>query len=357
MMKNRFLFLTVIFTTLFLIISNTEVTGRDKLKKGKEEIPYKEIKKIDIDSTVLSESQKICMKLVSAIDEAAIDTTRPKPVPKYWKTGILTNISISQVSLTNWAGGGNPNISANGLVDANANYSKDKMIFENRLKLSYGFIQSFDNNTPLKQQFKKSDDRLLLDSKWGYMLYNRLYFSALLNFRTQFTPTHDNSQDPPVLKSTFLAPGYLSLGLGINYKPFQFLSLNLSPLTGNFVFVTKENLREIYGNRPDQACRMELGAQFKMDLRYSHKFFKIGTYLTLFSDYLNNPKNIQVYWDVDLALYLGKHFTLSLRTNLIYDDNIKIPDKKGENPVPRVQFQEILGFGFSYTFGNYVKPS
>ena len=331
--------------------------------EGRKKIEYKEIRKINIEAEALDPAQKVCLDIVSSIDEAAVDTSSKEP-PKYWTNGILTQVGFSQVSLTNWAEGGSANISLNGLIDANANYSKDKMIFENRLKLSYGFIQSFEKGTPLKQQFDKSDDRIQLDSKWGWMLKNKLYFSALFNFRTQLTPTYSygtevNEAGEEVTvrnaQSRFMAPGYVSLGLGINYKPFNSLSFNLSPATGNLVIVTDELLRETYGNAPGQAVRAEFGAQLKMDINYAYKMFKISSALTLFSNYINHPENIQVYWDVDASLALTKILTLTLRTNLIYDDNIKIADANGVE-APRVQFKEIVSLGLTWTIGQYVKP-
>lgn len=91
-----------------------------------------------------------------------------------------------------------------------------------------------------------------------------------------------------------------------------------------------------------------------MDINYAYKIFKISSSLTLFSNYLNHPENIQVYWDVDASLALTKVLTLTARTNLIYDDNIKIEDEFGV-AAPRVQFKEIVSLGLTWTFGQYIK--
>ena len=342
-----------------LAVNIASADNSERKKDRGSDVTYKEIKEVEIDPSTLDDAQKVCLDVVSSIDEAAVDTADKKEPPKYWTNGILTQVGFSQVSLTNWAEGGSANISLNGLIDANANYAKDKMIFENRLKLSYGFIQSFESGTPLNEQFSKSDDRIQLDSKWGWMLLDKLYFSALFNFRTQFSPTwsYDTSTDPSTrtLQSKFMAPGYVSLGLGINYKPFNFLSFNISPATGNIVVVTEPSLRETYGNDIDEAVRAEFGAQLKMDINYAYKIFKISSALTLFSNYLENPDNIQVYWDVDASLALTKILTLTLRTNLIWDENIQIADAAG-NLAPRVQFKEIVSLGLTWTLGQYVKP-
>lgn len=298
----------------------------------------------------LTSAQEMCLIVVSKIDVPEIQYVAVEP-PKYWTNGILNQIGFSQVSLTNWAAGGTGSIAMNGYIDAHANYKKDKMIWENRMKLAYGFIQT------IGEEYKKSDDRWQIDSKWGYRAVDKLYMSAAFNFRTQFTPGYTYPTDKekaPTQVSSFMAPGYISLGVGIDYKPSNWLSLNFSPLTGNWVIVTVPGFRESYGNSKDQAVRTELGAQFKGEIKKSFKNFKVGTVLTLFSDYLNKPQDLQVYWDVDLGLTINKFLSANLRTNLIYDENIMIADDNG-NKLPRVQFKEIFSLSFTYTFGNYQK--
>lgn len=341
--------------TLLVLIFGMMPFVANAQKKSKNDTPqiaYRSLEEVAVSCNELNSVQRMCLDVVSSIDERSLDTAQVKEKPKYWTNGIMMQAGLSQVSLTNWAEGGSANISLNALVDANANYSKNKMIWENRLRMSYGFIQSFEKGTPSRDLYKKNDDKLQIDSKWGWMLVDKLYFSSILNFRTQFSNTIDGDGN---LQSRFLAPGYASLGLGINYKPFDFLSLNLSPLTGNLVVVTVPTLMEVYGNKAGQVVRGEFGAQFKMDVKWGYKDFKISSGLTLFSDYLNNPQNIQVYWDVDASLKLSKIFTISLRTNLIYDDNIKIPDDNGV-VAPRVQFKEVLSLALTYTIGQYIKP-
>lgn len=275
---------------------------------------------------------------------------KPKPPVKYWKSGVLTQMNISQLSLTNWADGGTGSIAMSAYVDARANYKRKKIIWENRLQLGYGFVQNFDDI------YKKADDRIVVDSKWGYEAISKLYMSAVFNFKTQFSKGYKYPTDgtPPVLESQFMAPGNMSLGLGIDYKPFEPLSLNFSPFTGNLVVVERRDLREKYGNAIDQAVRAEFGLQFKIN--YSQVFFdgRVGilSTLTLFSNFLDSPENIKVNWDLTLDVKVTKFMSVNLRTNLIYDDKIMIADSDGSYG-PRVQFKEALSVGLSYSFGSY----
>ena len=273
----------------------------------------------------------------------------PKAV---WNKGIATSIGFSQLSLINWAAGGVGQISLNAYVDAYANLSKGKIVWSNELQAGYGFIHSFE-----KDYLDKSDDRLIFDSKFGYKAADKLYFSVVYNFRTQFAEGWDAKHT--VITSNFLAPAYTSLGIGVDYVPTKNVSINFAPLTGKVTMVRAETLRTRYGNAEDQFARFELGAQLRVDAKLEVENFKVGTALILFSDYLNKPQNIKVNWDVNAEAKVSKYFSVTLRTNLIYDDNVLVP-KYYKNSTEMyqgkgVQFKELFSIGFTYTIGEKKK--
>jgi len=74
------------------------------------------------------------------------------------------------------------------------------------------------------------------------------------------------------------------------------------------------------------------------------------TKIDLFSNYLNNPQNIDISWETLIALKVNKYISVSLNTHLLYDDDIKILLEDSEIPGPRIQFKEIFGVGLSYNF-------
>jgi len=277
---------------------------------------------------------------------AKVDTTK---APSYWTKGLLTQLGFSQVSLTNWAAGGTGSISLSTYLDGYTNFKKDDIIWNNELQMGYGFIQQFDGT-----KAKKSDDRIILDSKFGYKATDKLYVSAIFNFRSQFAHGFDES-DSNKLVSSFFSPAYLTLGFGIDYQPWKVLSLNFAPLTGKLIMVSDKSLRESYGNKADQFCRFDIGAQLKADFKYELKDFVIGSNLTLFSDYVDSPLDIRVNWDVNIDAKISKLFSVTLRTSLIYDKDIKCRktiDEQGQTIMtPGVQFKELFSVGFSYTFG------
>ncbi len=297
-----------------------------------------------------SEGYELCVSIASKFKVPQL--TPPPLQPKSnWKKGALLDLGITQTSFTNWASGGYPSFAMNGVLNMHANYTVKTLFWESRLQLAYGFIQQFG------AQNKKSDDKIILDSKFGYRAWgDKFYFSTIFNFKSQFAKGYNYTSDTTrILVSGPFSPAYASLGIGMDYRPIKKLALNLSPLTGSVTIVDRQKLRSRYGNQADQKIKLKLGAQFKVD--YSTRIFNridIITTATLFSDFLDDPQNLIVNWDISLISKLSKYFAANIKTNLVYDDNILIEDSKGV-VAPRVQFKEIFSFGFSYAFGDFKK--
>ena len=197
-----------------------------------------------------------------------------------------------------------------------------------------------------------------------------------------------------MLKSGFLAPAYTNLALGIDCKPTKWLSINLAPLTGGFVIVKDAELREKYSMGlkkayyeehfdalPEAAkvafkaapqnkstdpaaygtyvrgARFEFGAQFKADAKVNvNDNFSYSTQVVVFVNYLDINHCPRINWDNRIAWKLAKYFSLTLTTNLIYDDQIMIKNDKDLDMYPegkaRVQFMESVAFGFTYTIAS-----
>ena len=262
-----------------------------------------------------------------------------------WKIASTNSLNFSQMSLSNWAAGGQGAIALNAYTDWTAKLSKGRHIWENRFQAAYGFVHAFGDT------YKKSDDKLIFDSKWGFQAYEKLYLSSAFNFTSQMTHGYEypKNEDPKKI-SSFMSPGYFTLGLGIDYKPHDFLSVSVSPLTAKLVMVSDTLLRVRYGNSVDEAVRMELGAQVKVDLK--KEIFPnvvLASDLTLFSDYLGTPANVKVFWNLLVDMKVNEFLSANLRMNMIYDDEITITDRNG-NSGARLQIKEVFGVGLTYKF-------
>ena len=316
------------------------------------------------------DAQKAAAEAAAAIAEAPQEEA-PQPKPVYWTKSLMTNLNFAQTKLRDWAAGGNDNYTMTGYLDANANYAKEKMIWNNRLQVDYGFLYSDDK--PILQKVK---DRIYFESKWGYETPIRhLSYSANFDFKTQIdnnykygTPNEATGEPTKAdwlaareLKSGLLSPAYSTLGIGLLWTPKSWISVNVSPLTGGFVIVQEEALRKTYGMEllddgvTYRSSRFELGAQVKTDINFTvNDNLKYTTQLVLFSNYLHNPQNLRVNWDNKVFWKLAKFFTLTFSTNLIYDDTVLIFNEEHPAPVGfrTIQFKEFFEIGFSYTISS-----
>ncbi len=129
---------------------------------------------------------------------------------KYWKKGGITGLNITQSSFTNWAAGGENAFSGTALTSLFANYKKDKWVWDTNLDMAYGLLKS--GNTKVR----KNEDRIDLTSKLGrYAFYDHWYYTALLNFKTQFDNGYNLPDDSTVV-SHFLAPAYVLGAIGLD---------------------------------------------------------------------------------------------------------------------------------------------
>ena len=101
----------------------------------------------------------------------------------YWRIGGASSLTFSQVSLTNWAAGGQNSVAINANYGMFANRVKGRGKWENSMDLAYGLVKQGSNN------FQKSDDLINIVTKYSYSMNKnsgKWFFSALMDFRTQF---------------------------------------------------------------------------------------------------------------------------------------------------------------------------
>lgn len=267
-----------------------------------------------------------------------------------WKFGGKFNLDFSQAGFTNWAAGGDNAFTGIVNLSLYLNKIEEKSRWTNQFELGYGA-------QVIKKDYSKTDDKLRLISKYGYKATKNWYYSGLLDFKTQMAPGY-NTDDSSIKISNFMAPAYLYLSAGMDFVPNENLSIFLSPLTYRGIIVLDEQLSAegSFGLDPGQKFRTELGAYVKFF--YKHELFKNVTFLTyldLFSNYLENPQNIDVDWRVELDMKINNFLRASIRTHLIYDDDIKFAyDSTGDGTLdaegPRVQFKEIIAVGLVFEF-------
>jgi hypothetical protein len=304
---------------------------------------------------------------------SAQDSIRPQMRDTSWKISGFFGLNVSETSLSNWQGGGQDNQALNGIFNLAANYKRD--VFEewsNKIDAQYGFVRLGYKGMP-----RKSIDQLFALSKYEIMAFKKVFFYTLQgDYRTQFAPGYKYDGNTVIKPATsdFNSPGYVQLALGLSYKPQDYFSVTLAPLAGKMTIVNRQYLADAgaYGVQAatyDDAgnmtahgkkIRYEFGGRlivkFKKDIM---KNVNLDSYLDLFSNYSNNPQNIDVVFNNLITFKINKFFTASVICQMIYDDDIKIKrdlnqdgqfNGPGEFNGPRLQVLSTIGIGFGYKF-------
>ena len=304
-----------------------------------------------------AQQENALVKAKNQIGDKTADTT------KLWVLSGLYSATITQTSLTNWASGGTSNVTVNGLVRQMAVMTKNKWVWNNLLEmnLGYNFQEPTNFKTDDKLEFTSRLDREFKDPNWRLSLFG--------NFRTQFFDGYAKIEDS-VRTSTFMAPGYLTYGIGVTNTSIPGLSIYFSPVQIKQTFVLDDSLfaRSTFfdntiknvNSLSNGGMRTELGAYF--DAFYKKAFnenFELNSRLSLFSNYLDRPQNIDVNWESILLLKVYKNIAVSLQLQLIYDHDVNVRNATGTNPetfnAPGTQFKQILGVGVAYSYGAFKK--
>lgn len=266
----------------------------------------------------------------------------------------IGSVNFSQVALSNWNGGGNNALSVASLLDLRLEKIGENYDINTTLSLAYGLqkIEQLD--------FRKTDDRIEFISEHTTKAFGNWNYLSNLTFRSQFDKGYNYTSDTTrVLISEFLSPGYFLLSFGLSRSYKKVFTASISPLAGKVTVVTNDSLSALgaFGVDSAKTIRAEFGGKLKFDLNVD--LFENVSYtssLELFSNYIDNPKNIDVNWSNLIAIKANEFLTTTLSFNLIYDDDINIagPDDNDDGTPdydgPRTQLKQVFNIGIQYKF-------
>lgn len=259
---------------------------------------------------------------------------KKEEVTSNWtKKGVFT-VLFNQSSFSNWIAGGENSVSGTISINYDFNYKNGDWTWDNKLITKYGLSDVSGTGS------RKTDDLFEFNSLAGLKASNNWSYSFFVNIRSQFTDGFDYSTTPKTRTSSFFAPGYLTFGPGMVYKKSDNFNINLSPLTSKATFVSNE-FAGMYGTDPGKTSRYELG--FYSALYYKTDVMKnvsIENILNVYSNYLEDPKNLDINYQMNLVMQVNKYLSTNLNFHMIIDDNAST----------RVQYKEVFGVGVNYIF-------
>jgi hypothetical protein len=294
------------------------------------------------------------------VEEVPLDEQLPEMPAGTWTFFGTSNISTNQSQFSNWQGGGQNSIALSTTLNLNLTYQSPNLTWETTLDAGYGLILQGRNG-----RWFKNDDRLEITTKVGKKASEKWFYTFLLTPSTQFQPGYYSETDTKPI-SQFFAPGYVVASLGMDYNPSQKLSVFIGPVTSKNTFVLNQDLADqgAYGVEAakmdpvtfeyipgtGKRHRSETGGFMRVVYNEPRIMKNVGiqSKLELFSNYLNNPENIDVDFENTLNLKINQYISTTLILHFIYDDDIMIAlDPEGLRSGPRLQFKEVLSVGLS----------
>jgi hypothetical protein len=271
----------------------------------------------------------------------------------HWRKKLVFNVSLNQASFSsNWKAGGINSIGVNSMFNYKADYKKDKTSWDNEIGMIYGFV----NNSG--QGFRKTVDRIFLDTKVGHNLNDKWDLYTSLNFTTQFSKGFTYRDDVNGIEQEFLisdiiAPAFITMAFGLEYHPVDYFKVRISPFAPRVTIVQDNNGRfdEVsttapYGVELGETTRFEwfafqLTADFDKEIakniNLKWRYLMYANYETL------ELKTIDHRLDLLISARVNKFISVGLGGIILYD----------YDQVDEVQFSQIFNIGFVYSFQNY----
>jgi len=259
-------------------------------------------------------------------------------------------VGFTQTTLSNWAKGGESSLALLVMSKYNANYSKNKVKWENNVEFRYGISQTKTRG------LEKNDDKIELQSRLGYFAFKKWYYSVETNFRTQIARGYKfpEKQNPI---SAFMAPAYWTMSVGLDYKPNKNFSLFIAPFTSKTTYILDTVLisPSKYGLEPGKKKLWEPGIIAKVNWHVNlMENITYDTRCEFFNNYRYTLQKFAFEWEQVLIMKVNRSINARVMTQLIYDYNTKFPILDSKNKEigrePKWQFKELFTIGFSYRF-------
>ena len=272
------------------------------------------------------------------------------------KDSLETNWNLSgkftflgnQSSYSYWTAGGQTSVSGTIKIDYDFNYDKEGWNWDTKLISAYGL-----NSIGGSKFLKKTDDKFEINSLLGKKFTNNLIgnwsYSSFINFKTQWTKGYrfrKNSQgeEERTELTRFFSPAYLQVGVGLYWKKNKDFWINMAPFTGRLIIVNRyftnnlEDNKRYFGVKKGKNSRFELGASIRSYFKFELvENVYVTNRISLYSDYLDNPANIDLDYTINTIMKVNKYLTTNLIIQFIYD----------HNSVKRLQVREVMGIGIS----------
>lgn len=290
-----------------------------------------------------------CMQLLFAQEKKiAFKEAKVGPDTGEWYNTMELGVNFNQATFSpNWKGGGVNSYSVGGLLNLATGYDKKRFSYEGKINAQYGMqkVQS--------QSARKTIDVLLGDVKFAYLFSNDWSGFVGANLITQFDKGYEYGEDSlnnetKTTISNFFAPAYLTLPVGIQYKPNKNFFARFGLASLRYTFVTdnevRKNVEGNYGVDTNSTYLRQFGMQiisgYNKDITKTINFK--ANYFGFFDYERINVSDFVHRLDIVFSAKVTKYINTTFSAIMFFD---KTQDKD-------VQFNQVLNVGFLVKLGS-----
>ena len=262
----------------------------------------------------------------------------PVPVPPEifgLKKKFEIRLAASQVSYTNWAAGGENALSYSSFI--NSGIIKNTKLYNMQVQGKFAFGQTKIGH----EHVRNSLDRIEIEASGTLKKQRFLNPFVSLQVLTQFTTGYDYSKKPPVPKSGFWDPAFLTQSMGSGVKFTDYLSTRMG-------LALKETFTKLYPRYSDnpktknvvEHLKVEKGINSQTNLKLQfNKNVNMLSKLQLFYN-MRRLKDVDWRFESQISSKLARYFSVNFNLYLMYDRDI----------TTHTQIKQTLSMGFTYNF-------
>jgi hypothetical protein len=263
--------------------------------------------------------------------------------PSPWQYKALSQLQFSESAISkNWYQGGYSNLAVLGILSGQLTYDDKKCIqWDNTAEWRLGF-NSVAGDTI--HSLSTNDDVLKINSKLGIKAGGNFFYSGSVDFSTQFFNSY-NGLNSTVLKTSFLTPIRLNIGVGLDYKYQKIFSLMLSPFSYKYIYVS-DNVNvnpNLFGVKTGQKVLSEIGSAFKATFCYPvTKEVQVDSKLSFYTNY----QKVEIDWEIVANMTINRFLSTRISFNPRYDNTVIM----AQGQSAQIQYKQLLSVGFSHKF-------
>jgi hypothetical protein len=262
----------------------------------------------------------------------------------HWTKKANSMLQFSQYYVSeNWHQGGSDYVSIMGILNGQLNYDNKKNVqWENNGEWRLGF-NSVENGVRL---FNTNEDIFKVNSKLGIRAGGNFFYSSSMDFSAQLFKNYKSvtSED---LKADFLTPVRMNIGIGMDYKYKKLFSLMLAPVSYKYIYAHKTEKIPVtsFGIEAGKNSLSQIGSSFRAQIAYSPvREIQLDSKLSFYTNY----EKVEIDWEIVTNFTVNRYLSTRLAINPRYDNTVILPN----NEKAKIQFKELLSFGFSYRLLN-----